>query len=251
MALRGSPSNVYSDPGSQLHGAKRMLKEFIKNLDESRLKAFGVKNEFEWHFNSGDAPWQNGCSESLIPSVKKAIKCAIGEQVLSFSELLTVMYEAANLVNERPIGKTNTDIDDGSYLCPNDLLLGRATSKIQAGPFDTKANAIKRFQFVQKIVDAFWIKWTRYYFPSLIIRGKWHTERRNLCVGDIVLIQDSNNVRGQWKQGRVSNVYPGLDGKVRKVQVEYKDPGKDSKQFTRIDRPVQRLILLLPHDVEL
>ena len=251
MALRGSPSNVYSDPGSQLHGAKRMLKEFIKNLDESRLKDFGVKNEFEWHFNSGDAPWQNGCSESLIPSVKKAIKCAIGEQVLSFSELLTVMYEAANLVNERPIGKTNMDIDDGSYLCPNDLLLGRATSKIQAGPFDTKANAIKRFQFVQKIVDAFWIKWTRYYFPSLIIRGKWHTERRNLCVGDIVLIQDSNNVRGQWKQGRVSKVYPGLDGKVRKVQVEYKDPGKDSKQFTRIERPVQRLILLLPHDVEL
>ena len=71
-----------------------------------------------------------------------------------------------------------------------------------------------------------------------------------MYVGDIVLIQDSNNVRGQWKQGRVSKVYPGLDGKVRKVQVEYKDPGKDSKQFTRIERPVQRLILLLPHDVE-
>ena len=143
------------------------------------------------------------------------------------------------------------DIDDGSYLCPNDLLLGRATSKIQAGPFDTKANAIKRFQFVQKIVDAFWIKWTRYYFPSLIIRGKWHTERRNLCVGDIVLIQDSNNVRGQWKQGRISKVYPGPDGRVRNVQVEYKDPGKDSKQFTKIERPIQRLILLLPHDTEL
>ena len=118
--------------------------DFIKNLDERKLKEFGVKNEFEWHFNSGDAPWQNGCSESLIPSVKKAIKCAIGEQVLSFSELLTVMYEAANLVNERPIGKTNMDIDDGSYLCPNDLLLGRSTSKIQTRPFDTKANAIKR-----------------------------------------------------------------------------------------------------------
>lgn len=54
-----------------------------------------------------------------MKSVKKAMSIAIGESTLGFSELQTVCYEAANLVNERP--------DDGSYLCPNDLLLGRAT----------------------------------------------------------------------------------------------------------------------------
>ena len=83
----------------------------------------------------------------------------------------------------------------------------------------------------------------------MILRGKWRTEIS--VVEDIVLIQDSNNVRGQWKQGRISKVYPGPDGRVRNVQVEYKDPGKDSKQFTKIERPIQRLILLLPHDTEL
>ena len=37
--------------------------------------------------------------------------------------------------------------------------------------------------------------------------------------GDIVLIQDSNQVRGNWKLGQVSKVKPGDDGKVRNVVI--------------------------------
>ena len=183
----------------------------------------------------------------MISACKKAIRNAIGEQVLTFSELMTVMYECAELGNERPIGKTNLDIDDGSYLCPNDLLLGRATKRIPGGPFDEASNLAKRYMFVQQIVDAFWTKWTRFYFPSLIVRQKWHVEHRNLCIGDIVLVQDSNALRGQWKMGKVSDVYPGSDKKVRNVEVSYKGNNeKDSANFIKIKRPVQRLVLLLP-----
>ena len=91
----------------------------------------------------------------------------------------------------------------------------------------------------------------RFYFPSLIVRQKWHVEHRNLCVGNIVLIQDSNALRGQWKMGKVSNVYPGSDKKVRNVEVEYKNnTEKDSANFIKINRPVQRLVLLLPCNSE-
>ena len=48
--------------------------------------------------------------------------------------------------------------------------------------------------------------------------------KRNLKKGDIVLIQDSNQIRGQWKLGKVSEVFPGEDGLVRKVHVTYKNP---------------------------
>ena len=48
--------------------------------------------------------------------------------------------------------------------------------------------------------------------------------KRNLKKGDIVLIQDSNKIRGQWKLGKVSEVFPGEDGIVRKVHVIYKNP---------------------------
>ena len=62
-----------------------------------------------------DAPWQNGCVEALIKSCKKALFHAIGLQVLTFSELQTVMFEVANLMNERPIGRHPSDPSEGSY----------------------------------------------------------------------------------------------------------------------------------------
>ena len=169
MSLRGYPSKLRSDTGSQLVAANKELKAVIKEIGKNKLKEFGAENGFDWDFSSPDAPWQNGCSEALVKSVKKAIKNSIGSQILMFSELMTVFYEAANVLNERPIGRQPKDPDDGSYLSPNHLLLGRATPRIPSGPFRETSNLNKRYEFVQKIVDAFWKRWIRDYFPSLLI----------------------------------------------------------------------------------
>ena len=67
-------------------------------------------------------------------------------------------------------------------------------------------------------------KWTRDYFPSLPIQPKWRTAQQNLREGDVVLIQDANQIRGQWKLGTVLEAFPGGDGRVRKVQEQYKNP---------------------------
>lgn len=77
-------------------------------------------------------------------------------------------------------------------------------------------------------------------------------------VGDIVLIQDSNQIRGNWKLGRVIAANPGKDGKIRKVTIQYKNPAPNEKVgiykgrgYSTIERPVQRLIVLVPfHDDE-
>ena len=124
--------------------------------------------------------------------------------------------------NERPTGKVNLDISDGSYICPNDMLLGRATTGIPHGPFDMSNCLTKRLEFIQGVVKAFWIKWNRFYFPSLIIRQKLHIEHRNLHEGDIVLIQDSNAIRGHLKMGRVVEAIRGNDGKVLSGLQEYR-----------------------------
>ncbi|XP_068674368.1 uncharacterized protein [Montipora foliosa] len=255
VSLHGYPSKLFSDNGTQLVAANKELSNITKNWDWNKLKGFGITEGFEWIFTSADAPWQNGVTEALIRSVKRAINASIGDSILTFSELQTVLSEVANLLNERPIGRHPTSPDDGTYLCPNDLLLGRATSRVPSGPFDEKANNRQRFTFVQTIISTFWKKWTRDYFPCLIIRQKWHTSQRNMKTGDIVLIQDSNLIRGQWKLGKVSNTYPGTDGKVRKVDVQYKNLNADEptakykgKGYVTVQRPVQRLILLLPID---
>ena len=131
-------------------------------------------------------------------------------------------------------------------LCPNDLILGRASQRVPAGPWNESKKIAKIFFFIQGTIDDFWNKWTLCYFPSLLLQQKWHHDKRNIRVGDIVLISDNMLKRGDWRMGKVTRVVPGIDHKVRCVTVRYKN--NDSNQYTEIERPVQRLIVILPVD---
>ena len=247
ISNRGCPMKVYSDRETQLRAGEKELKEIIASLDEQAILEFSSSHSIEWNYSSPSAPWQNGCSESLIKSVKKSLKIAIGNQVLSYPELQTTLMECANLINDRPIGRHPTIPDDGIYLSPNDLLLGHSSHNAPSGPFDLATNKYQRFKFVQRLVDSFWKRWTESYFPSLIVQQKWHTSQRNVKVGDIVIVQDSNLIRGKWRLGRVTKAEQSLrDGYVRNVDVEYKNPS--SKNFLSVTRPVQKLIVLVPID---
>lgn len=53
----------------------------------------------------------------------------MGEQLQTPIELYTFYLEISNLFNQRPIGRIPNNPDDGAYLCPNDMLLERATLK--------------------------------------------------------------------------------------------------------------------------
>ncbi|XP_068235508.1 uncharacterized protein [Palaemon carinicauda] len=199
-----------------------------------------------WIFNkSADAPWQNGCNEALIKSVKRAVLIAIGDSKLTFGEMQTVLFEVADLLNSRPIGiKPGSDCELGSYLCPNDLILGQASSKVQADMKFVDEKYKDRLEFMQRIVDCFWKKWQRDYFPTLIVRQKWHVDKRNVKPGDIVLVQDSNTIRGQWKLAQVRSVLSSRDHKARDVSVRYKiqRPGRlyEGQNDVCVNRSVHR-----------
>ena len=46
---------------------------------------FGKDNGMEWEITkSADAPWENGCSEALIKSVKKSLVLAVGQSIMTF-----------------------------------------------------------------------------------------------------------------------------------------------------------------------
>ena len=241
---RGYPSKIHSDNGTQLVGAATWLKKMLKELDWAEIQRFGHKFQTTWSFSSADAPWQNGSTEALIKTIKRALKVVIGAQVFSYAEFQTVMYEAAQLVNQRPIGLKPASPDEGTYLCPNDLLLGRSTNHAPQGPFAEGSNVKQRMNFIQDIVNNFWKRWSREVFPSLVIEPKWHTERRNITPGDVVLIQDSNTVRGEWRLGIVTKTLQSKDKRVRNVEIRYKNGQTDVK----VTRPVQRLIVLVPQE---
>lgn len=214
VSIRGYPSSMYSDRGPQFVSADKGIREMFGQLDLSNIHRFGRDKGMEWVFTkSSDAPWQNDISEALIRSVKRALNVSIGESKLSFAGLQTVLFEVANLLNERPIGlKPGSDVNAGSYLCPNELLLGRASNNHAPVGAWLESDTSKRMVCLSNIVTAFWRKWQRDFFPSLVVQQKWHTAKRNVEKGDLVLVQDSNSVRGVWKLAQVDAAKLGVMG---------------------------------------
>ena len=86
---------------------------------------------------------------------------------------------------------------------------------------------------MQKIIDSFWKHWNRDVFPSLVPRKKWRMEKRDVRPDDIVVVSDPNALRGKWLVGRVLEVHPGLDGRVRNVEVKT-TTGTYSRPLTKI-----------------
>ena len=245
-SLRGWPAKIYSDKGTQLVGASNELKEIVNKLGWSEITKYGQPYQtVSWEFSPPDAKWYNGATESMVKSVKRALNAAVGDSAMQYSELQTVVFEAAQLVNERPIGLHPTHPEEGTYLCPNDLLLGRASSKIPQGPFQERCSNKHRHDFLQGVINAFWRRWLREVFPGMVVEPKWHTQQRDVREGDVVLVQDLNLVRGQWRMALVEEAIVSADGRVRRVMISYRT---DEGTKSIVERPVQKLIVIAPKE---
>ena len=73
VSVRGWPEIIYSDPGSQLIGAERELREAWTSIERCSLHKKGLQNGLTWVFGQADSPWYQGTVESLVKSVKRAI----------------------------------------------------------------------------------------------------------------------------------------------------------------------------------
>ena len=205
QADKGKVHLIVSDPGTQLTGAARELQQVRQGWDEEELVRFGAKTGLQWSFTMAASPHQNGVTEIMVKMCKGVMSSmmdAIGTYILNLNELFTLVKEAANLVNERPISLKPNLQTDPAYLSPNSLMLGRSCDRTNAGPFQCKADFAQdpnsdrtRYLLVQSITNQFWKKWTTTYFPTLLRRAKWHHTQRNLCVGDVCILRDSNALR--------------------------------------------------------
>ena len=252
VALRGCPSVIYSDPGSQLVGASAEITQAWRALDKETLQQRGAEFGMEWRFGPTDSPWYQGAVESLVKSVKKAIDHSIKGSRLSVPELLTAFTQIADLLKDGPLGVKPGLDSPLNILTPNSLLLGRSSSR-NPGGYEGTPSLRSRLTLIQRIIDQFWINWTNLYAPTLVHQSKWLNDQRDLQVGDVVIVADNGLKRGEYRLARVSKVLPSADGKIRKAKVVYKryKVGEKLHEYggatdTEIERSVQRLALLVP-----
>ena len=159
--------------------------------------------------------------------------------------LQMVFFEVANIVNSRPIGAiSGSDPTHPTAITPNHLLLGRSTSEVAVGTFDTSGNANKRYKFLQTLIENWWKTWYETVLPSLVPCYKWQQRHRNVSVEDVCLIRYKNELKGNYRLGRVKSVKHGKDGLVRTVKLEYKNPNE--LHLREVDRPIHGIAVIIP-----
>ena len=252
-SIRGWPSTVHSDPGSQLVSASGALvswwSEMGKPLQSFAASEVKAKTSFEWKISPADSPWRQGKVERRIGYVKRLIKLSVGDTRLSPLELQTCLMEVSNICNERPLGGLMPR-EDGTFevITPNQLLMGWSGNSLPDGSaIVDKLPMSSRFRAISHVSTSFWNRWCTLVSPSLVSRQKWHQASRNICDGDLVMIVDSGKIKGKYKLGVVVATNVSSDGLVRSATVQYfvRRGVAETWSAERVTRSVQRLVLIL------
>ncbi|XP_064643625.1 uncharacterized protein LOC135497723 [Lineus longissimus] len=221
MNRRGVPLEMYSDNGTNFVSGERELRELVEQFDEDMIERHGAVRGIKWTFNPPLGPHFGGVHEIMIKAAKKATAAILGNADINDEELMTAFSGAEALLNSRPLTYQSADVNDDTPLTPNHLLHGQIGGEFAPAAADNVAyNPRKRWRHVQRLLKHFWRRWMKEWLPMLHPRSKWAQERKDIEVGDIVLVVNPDTNRGKWPLGRVVEVCLGGDGHVRVAKVQ-------------------------------
>ena len=104
-------------------------------------------------------------------------------------------------------------------------------------PPDTfvKADDYRRsWRKIQFLADVFWEKWLAQYLSLLQRRQKWFGASPKVQVGDIVLLVEECQKRGQWPKAVIVETMPDKTNLVRRVRVQTTDGGLLMRDIRKI-----------------
>ena len=183
IARHGTPTDMYSDNGTNFVGANRELKELVNGWNQKKINDTLLSKEIQWHFQPPNASHRGGVWERMIRSVRAILQALCNEQNLNDESILTFMAEVERILNDRPLVPSTSDSRDNLALTPNHLLLvGRNIS--METPSDTVQVYNSGWRQAMHLAALFWRRWKREYLPVLQTRQKWTTKSKNLSPGD-------------------------------------------------------------------
>ncbi|XP_058980683.1 uncharacterized protein LOC131803411 [Musca domestica] len=240
IARRGCPGTIFSDNGTNFVGASRKIernyRRFIRESCDSASEAL-VQQGVVWKFIPAGAPHMGGLWEAGVKSFKQHFRKHCRNLGFTFEEMATVLARIEACLNSRPLCPMSDDPGELASLTPGHFLIG---APLLAPPEpmvnESPISLVNRFRKVQALANQFCIRWKEEYLKNLHMRYKWKYPEREVDRGDLVVVRQENLPPTSWKLGRVINVYPGVDGHVRVVDVRTTNGV--------VKRPIAKLVIL-------
>lgn len=190
---RGLPSHMYSDNGTNFHGADRELQEsFARLRSDTSVLAQLANDSVNWHFISAAAPHFGGLWEAGVRSFKHHFRRIVGSRPLSWAEFATLLCKIEACLNSRPITALSDDPSDLSSLTSGHFLIGRPITAVpEESAIDIDPNRLSRWQLVRAMHEQICRSWTKDYLHSLQIRHKWPKPQPPIQVNELILMKNS------------------------------------------------------------
>ncbi|KMQ86716.1 hypothetical protein RF55_14240 [Lasius niger] len=83
-----------------------------------------ANNRVMWRFNPPAAPHFDGLWEAAVKSTKHHLRRVIGDTMLTYEEMVTLLTQIEACLNSRPLSALTDDPEDLSALTPGHLLIG-------------------------------------------------------------------------------------------------------------------------------
>lgn len=152
----------------------------------------------------------------------------------------------ANELNNMPIclGTNYQNLEKADVLTPARLLLGRNNQRTLLG-FPRISDGSRWAKELEEVNRKWWTTWSEERLGDFISHPrKWHASSKPYSVGDVVLFvtQEAQMGDSVWKMGRVVELKTSRDGVVRRIRLEYRNPGE--AVFRQTDRPARNVALL-------
>ena len=231
--IYGVPTHIYSDN----------TKSFIAGCDV--MKEIFLASEFCEHYSKFNikhiripaySAWVGTTWERMIRVIKSCLYKVLGRATVGYYKLLTILSDVQNAVNSRPLTYRCSDDSGLEIITPNcfikpyvnDSLLFHSSEEsiLTSGP-PCRKKVNESLANRDKLLEQFRTIWYEEYLISL--REQWkdlHEVNFNnrLKVDDVVLVKGPpDKKRPYWHLGRVLEVVPGDDGKVRSAKIKRAD----------------------------
>lgn len=225
-SIRGTPKQIWCDNGTNFHGCANLFREIDASFDPSKFwqavyEWSATEKLIDWHFIPPRSPHFSGLMEAGVKLAKHHLTRIAGNACLTKDELMTLLAEISAILNNRPIIPISLNPEDEMPLTPAHFLIGQPYGSLLEPNLHTeKISSLKRWQLLASLKQSFWLRWNHDYLITLQQRSKWTIELENPKINDLVLVVDKKTLSQTWSMGRIIEVHPSKDGKVRVATVK-------------------------------
>ncbi|UYV60553.1 hypothetical protein LAZ67_1001481 [Cordylochernes scorpioides] len=155
----------------------------------------------------------------MIRTIKEMLIKMLGHRKLKYVQLQTALCEIESIINNRPLTYVSEDDNDLKPLTPNEFLQNGPESSFPEFENLKPEMLHTRYRELGQLKRELNQRFLKEYLGALIQKSE-NIDRRQLKVGDVVLIGQENLKRMFWSKGRIVNLIPGKDGIVRVAHVK-------------------------------